>query len=514
MDTHAMVFDNRAARVPTHQCQRSRQATDNKEINMTFTSEIASLVESQSVVFTELADTIWDHPQLAWNEFDAVQQQIKLAEKYGFQVTRNLAGIPTAFYAEFGESGPVIAFLGEYDSLAGLSQQSGAATPIADPANTSSNGQGCGHHLLGAGSLLAAVATASYLDEKGINGRVRYYGCPAEESGSGKTFMVKAGAFDNVDAAVTWHPDTTLRTRQGLINATMDVYFTFHGIAAHASSAHNGRSALDAVELMNVGVNFLREHMTESCRVHYAITDAGGRSSNVVQAQATVYYTVRARTVAETRELYTRVVKIAEGAALMTETTLDIEFDGGSAEVLPNEILETALHRHAESFGGVPFDEHDQQTARMFTALAPVADVASVKQSVGIPADDPRSLHDEVPPLDAASPRPRSFGSSDVGDVSWVTPTVQLWAAPCLSFGAPAHSWLWVAQGKLPAAHKGMVYAAKVMAATAADLFTDPALLARARAEFTAATEHAPYDCPIPDGVVPPPARPGQHPIS
>jgi aminobenzoyl-glutamate utilization protein B len=470
-------------------------------------SELEGLVESEAAAFTELADAIWDCPEMSWAEFDAVQRHIGLAEKYRFRVKHNLANIPTAFCAEFGQGGPVIAFLGEYDSLTGLSQQSGANTPIPDPANTSGNGQGCAHHLLGAGSLLAAVTTAAYLHEHGISGRVRYYGCPAEESGSGKTFMVREGALNDVDAAVTWHPGTELTARQWLALATMDVYFTFRGVAAHAADAPEaGRSALDAVELMNVGVNFLREHMTDSCRVHYAITDAGGTSPNVVQARATAFYTVRAKTVAETRELYDRVVKIAQGAALMTETSLEIEFDGGSAPILPNDVLEQALQRRAESFGSVPFDAEDQATARKFTDILSAAKLASAKQSLGLSPDDPRSLHDELLGFDPATPRSQPTGSSDVGDVSWVTPTVQL-TSPCISIGAPPHSWLWVAQGKLPAAHKGMVHAAKIMAATATDLFTNPDLLRRARSEFNATTEQSPYDSPIPGDVLPPPTR-------
>lgn len=469
--------------------------------------KVEALVESQSAAFTRLADEIWDCPQLSWVEFDAVQRHITLAEKYGFKVTRNLANIPTAFCAEVGEAGPVLAFLGEYDALAGLSQKANADNQAPNPDNTNGNGQGCGHHLLGAGALLAAVTTAAYLKEHNLPGRVRYYGCPAEEAGSGKTFMVREGAFNDVDAAVTWHPDTLLTARQLLALATMDVYFTFNGVAAHAAEAPEaGRSALDAVELMNVGVNFLREHMAPSCRVHYAITDAGGTSPNVVQAQATVYYTVRAKTVAETRQLYKRVVKIAEGAALMTETRLHVEFDGGSANILPNKVLEETLHRHAESFGGVPFDELDQATAAKFTSALPAAKLALAKQELGMTAEDPRSLHNDLLPIDPGVPRSDATSSTDVGDVSWVTPTVQL-LAPCMSLGAPAHSWLWVAQGKLPAAHKGMVHAAKIMAATAAELFSHHELLARVRHEFIQVVESTPYDCPIDGEISPPPAR-------
>lgn len=474
---------------------------------MGVTNEISAFVDKHAQVFTELSDAIWDNPQLRWAEFDAVERQVALAEKHNFQITRNVAGIPTAFSAEYGSGGPVIAFLGEYDALAGLSQASGVAERVPAPGNTSGNGQGCGHHLLGTGSLLAAVSTAEYLRTHGIPGRVRYYGCPAEEAAAGKSFMVKGGAFDDVDAAVTWHPASATATRQVLTLAYTQVYFHYTGVASHAGmSPHLGRSALDAVELLNVGVNFLREHMADTSRIHYAITDAGGASPNVVQPQASAYYIVRATTVAAMQELYGRVVKIAEGAALMTGTQLSIEFDGASAEVLPNDVLEAALHRHVEILGGTPFDEDDQARAQEFLALYPQAEVASDRACSGLAADDAKALHDAVPPLEVSRPRPQMTGSSDVGDVSWVTPTVQIMGA-CAPFGTPFHSWQMVAQGKLPAAHKGMIHSAKAIAATTAELFTNPELLDRAKAEFQQITSRTPYLCPIPDEVLAPPIR-------
>ncbi|MBA8815878.1 amidohydrolase, partial [Microbacterium halimionae] len=252
---------------------------------MNDTTPIAEIVAEIGARFTRLSDEIWSDPHLRWQEHASVEKQIEVAAEFGFQVQRNVAGIPTAFWAEKGEAGPLIAVLGEFDALAGMSQQAGAleATPNPDTANT--NGHGCGHNLLGSGSLLAAVAAARYLELNGLPGRVRYYGCPAEEAAAGKTFMVKGGAFDGIDAAVSWHPGSVMSTRQVLSLAYTQVYFRFTGVAAHAGSApHLGRSALDAVELLNVGANFLREHMPDSARVHYAITDAGGTSPNVVQA--------------------------------------------------------------------------------------------------------------------------------------------------------------------------------------------------------------------------------------
>lgn len=275
----------------------------------------------------------------------------------------DVGGIPTAFAAEKGTDGPVLAFLGEYDAPAGLSQESGAADCRPDPHNTTGHGHGCGHHMLGAGSLLAAVALARHLAEHGLPGRVCYYGCPAEEAAAGKTFMVAAGAFDDVDAALTWHPTGgggTMSTQTRTL-AYVQAWFRFSGVASHAGVfPHLGRSALDAAELMNVGVNFLREHMPDSARIHYAFTDAGGASPNVVPATAEVYYLVRAETVSQMQELYDRVIDVAKGAALMTSTTVDIQLDGASAEILPNRVLEEALHATLVEMGGVPFDQDDQ----------------------------------------------------------------------------------------------------------------------------------------------------------
>lgn len=474
---------------------------------MSVVTDIASIVDRRTPEFVALSDAIWDHPQLRWTEHDAVERQIAVAEARGGRVTREIGGIPTAFCAEWGSEGPVIAFLGEYDALAGLSQESGRPECTPDPANPTGPGQGCGHHLLGAGSLLAAVSAAQYLAEQDLPGRVRYYGCPAEEAAAGKSFMVKAGAFEDVDAAMTWHPNSHTATRQTRTLAYAQLYFRFRGIASHAGAApHLGRSALDAAELLNIGVNFLREHMPDTARIHYAFTDAGGESPNVVQERASIYYVVRAETVAEMRELCERVSKVAEGAALMTETQLSIEFDGASAEILPNEVLEAALHRTVEELGPVPFDADDEETARAFADTYNAKQLAEERLKAGLPRDDTRALADVVPPMDIAQPRPILTGSTDVGDVSWVTPTVQILTS-CLSMGTALHSWQFVAQGKLPAAHKGMAYSAKAIAGTALELFEDPDLLARARDEFDKTVAVTPYDCPIPDDVTAPPLR-------
>lgn len=474
--------------------------------------ELSQRVAAAAPEFTAMADAIWDDPEMRWEEFRAQDKHQAAARAHGFSVTEKVGGIPTAFSAERGTGGPVIAFLGEYDALADISQEAGSPQRTPDPANISGNGHGCHHHLLGSGALLAASVTADYFEAAGIQARVRYYGCPAEEAAAGKTFMVKAGAFGDVDAAVTWHPTTMTSSRQSLTLSYSQVYFHFTGLAAHAGAMpHLGRSALDAVELMNVGVNFLREHMPDTARVHYAITDTGGRSPNVVQAHASVYYVIRADDTRQMRDLQERVENIARGAALMTETDLEIEFDGACAEVLPNEVLERTLEDVLQQLGPVGFDATDQLAATEFAVGLDEREIAGSKRRVGWDPRDGRALHDDLAPYQPEQPRPQMTGSTDVGDVSWVVPTVQISSATA-ALGTPFHAWQTVAQGKMPAAHKGMIHAATSMAATAAAIVTNPGVLAAAKQEHTDIIALTPYLEPIPDGVVAPPLRVDAHP--
>lgn len=469
-------------------------------------NDIVVFIDEHRDTFTAISDQLWNNPEMSWREHDAVESQIAIAEQAGMRITRNVGGLPTAFYAEAGMGGPVVAILGEYDALAGLSQASGVAAPQPDPNNSNGNGHGCGHHLFGSGSLLAALAAAEHLASRKLPGRVRYYGCPAEESGGGKGFMVKAGAFDDVDAAVTWHPAASTGVLQLGSVACLQTKFHFTGIAAHAgNSPHLGRSALDAVELMNVGANFLREHMPLDCRIHYAITDAGGASPNVVQAKSTVLYLVRATTTTEAQGLLTRVIDVARGAALMTGTQVEIEFEGGMAELLPNVMMENVMDSVWERLGPVPFDDADRVAAQAFRDTLNDAEVAAARAENGIPLSQKSPLHEAVKRI-SDGPRGIMGGSTDVGDVSWAVPTVQSVVA-CVAIGTPAHTWQLVAQGKLPAAHKGLIHAAKVMALSAATLLTDEAVLFEAKAEFAERLAQQPYVCPIPDGVVAPPLR-------
>ena len=460
-------------------------------------------VEEQAGLFTALADKIWDNPELSLKEFKATELYCKALRELGFQVTEKLCNIDTAFCGSFGQGKPVIGILAEYDALSGLSQQAGASCP--DPVSPGGSGHGCGHNLLGAGSLAAAAAVKHYLEKTGKPGTVIFYGCPGEEGGSGKAYMAREGLWKELDAALCWHPGDTNQVTTGTNNSCIQVLYKFSGVAAHAAGdPYNGRSALDAVELMNIGVQFLREHMTEDCRIHYAITDAGGVSPNVVQAKASVLYMVRANKVADSVKLQARVDDIARGAALMTGTGFERVFIDGTAELLPNFTLEKALYQNFSEVGVPRYTEEELQFAACLKATYPKAnhlpgtgakfDPEIAKQVKALTENGEKPMNDFLMPLYSGT----GFmpGSTDVGDVSWLTPTAQFNAVTIPS-GTPGHSWQTVSCGRTSLAHKGMLYAAKVLAASVSELMTDEVLLAKARAEF-AVTAAQGYDCPIP----------------
>ncbi|CAN7656084.1 M20 family metallopeptidase [Rhizobium rhizogenes] len=463
-------------------------------------SEIWDVVEAKRQAFFDLSDRIWGIPETNYEEFRSAAEHERLLEQEGFRVHRNIAGLPTAVMGEAGEGGPVIAILGEFDALPGLSQEAGIAEER--PIVAGGNGHGCGHNLLGSGSMLAAAAVKDYLAANGLKGRVRYYGCPAEEGGSSKGFMVRAGVFDDVDIAISWHPAAFAGVNNPISLACNEINFHFSGRASHASATpHLGRSALDAVELMNVGVNYMREHMPSTARVHYAVTDTGGNAPNVVQARATVRYLVRARTLPELLTLVARVKKVAEGAALMTETTVRSEIISGDANLVGNTPLEELMFANLERLGPPAYDSTDEETARKFQETFSTEDIAASYGRFGLKPKKGQGLCDLVFPLGAGDGT--LVGSTDVGTVSWVVPTVQMRGAT-YAIGTPGHSWQLVAQGKLPAAHKGMEHAAKIMASTALDLLLDPARIEAAKADHKARLEDTPFVNPIPDDVEPP----------
>lgn len=462
--------------------------------------EIWDLVEGKREPFEGLADRVFDTPELNFTEVRSAAEHVAMLKAEGFRVVEGVAGIPTAVYGESGRGGPLIAILGEYDALPGLSQEPGVAEHRPLPGK--GHGHGCGHNLLGSASLLAATAVKDYLATRGLPGRVRYYGCPAEEGGSGKTFMVRAGAFEGVDAAICWHPNAFSGVSPAASLACMETDFTFLGRSAHAAAApHLGRSALDAVELMNVGINYMREHMPSSARVHYAILDAGGIAPNVVQAKAVVRYLVRARDLDTMRGLFDRVVKVAQGAALMTETTVSHRVLSADANLIGNGPLEEVMRRAYERLGAPRFDDADRAFAAQIQRTLTEAEIATAYARAGQSPRADTPLCDWV--VDIKEWVTESVGSTDVGTVSWVVPTVQALGAT-YAIGTPGHSWQLTAQGKMPAAHTGMVHVAKVMAATAVELFDATDILERARADHRARVGDKAFVSPIPPEVDPP----------
>ncbi|MCX8135070.1 MAG: M20 family metallopeptidase [Roseococcus sp.] len=456
------------------------------------------LVDEKAQPAIELSDRVWGMPELAYAETRSAAEHIAYLLREGFRVTQNLAGIPTAMMGEAGEGGPVIAFLGEFDALPGLSNEAGVAEHRPIPGE--SNGHACGHNLLGAGSLLAAAALKAWLEAEGIQARVRYYGCPAEEGGAAKGFMARAGLFDDVDVAISWHPSAFAGVNEPLSLANTRIDFTFTGRASHAAaSPHLGRSALDAVELMSVGVNYLREHIPQESRIHYAYLDAGGVAPNVVQARAKVRYLIRAADVTALNALVPRVRDIAQGAALMTGTTVEARVISAVSNLLGNAVLERVMQDNLDRLGPPPFDAEDRRTAAQFQATLSEEDIASAFRKVGLPRDESPLTHRVVP---LESKRAPMIGSTDLGDVSWVVPTVQARGATH-AIGTPLHSWQATAQGKLPYAHKGMVHVAKVMAGTAVELLRRPELIAAAKAEHRERSGGR-YVCPLPEEASPP----------
>jgi aminobenzoyl-glutamate utilization protein B len=461
--------------------------------------QIWRLVDDRRAPYAALSDRVWGMPELCYNEHRSVAEHVAMLEREGFRITRNVAEIPTAVMGEAGEGGPVIAILGEYDALPGLSQEANIAEP--KPVKDYSEGHGCGHNLLGSASLLAAAAVKDWLAANNLPGRVRYYGCPAEEGGAAKGFMVRAGAFDDVDIAISWHPAAFSGVNEPSSLANTRIDFTFAGRAAHAAaSPHLGRSALDAVELMSVGVNYMREHMPSDARIHYAYLDAGGIAPNVVQARARVRYLIRARNLHELNPLVARVRKVADGAALMTETTVTSQVVSAVSNLLGNTPLEAAMHANFERLGPPPFTAEDRAFAAEIQKTLREEDIVAAYRRHGLTPQEGVPLCDAVIPL--GSKGAGMVGSTDVGDVSWKVPTVQARGAT-YAIGTPGHSWQVVAQGKTEAAHTGMVHVAKIMAGTAVDAILSPDLIAKAKADHQARTGGKPYQSPLP-----PDARP------
>ncbi len=476
---------------------------DNKENAIGF-------IESKKALIDDTADMIWEFAELSLREYRSCEIYCERLRNEGFEVKEGICNIPTAFSASFGEGRPVLGILAEYDALSGLSQEGGEV--IKRECTPGGNGHGCGHNLLGAGSMAAALGVKNYLEKTGHSGTVILYGCPGEEGVASKAFMARDGVWKGLDAALTWHPADCNEVVTGSSNSCIQVQYTFHGIASHASGApEKGRSALDAVELMNIGVQFLREHMGDKARIHYAITDAGGVSPNVVQPRAQVLYMVRSNHVSEAVELQKRVDKIAEGAALMTETTYDRKFVDGLSDTVTNRTLEKVAYQNFEELGVPEYTEDELKFAKELAMT-----YEGNLEAPGIGSDFDAEYKEEALALrdkySKGAPGMNGFllphftkdafepGSTDVGDVSWQCPTVQVhvaaWPNAC-----PGHSWQNVSSDRTDIGHKAALHAGKILCATAIDLIEDDELIKKAKEEFEKRTAEG-YVCPIPEDAV------------
>lgn len=455
----------------------------------------------------DISNKIWEFAEVGFQEFKSTNLLIKTLKEEGFSVEKNVAGMPTAFYASYGNKKPVIAILGEYDALPGLSQ---IAEPIKKPLKEGAPGHGCGHNLLGTGSLGAVLAVKNAIIAGDADGTIRYYGCPAEEKFNSKGYMIKAGAFKDVDITLTWHPAFMNALTDVSLLAINYVKFRFHGRTAHAAfDPQNGRSALDAVELMNIGVNFMREHMIPEARIHYVITN-GGKAPNVVPDEAEGYYFIRAPERHSVEKLYKRVIKIAEGAALMTETEMEIDFLGGTYSPLRNDVIGAVILSKMKKVGSPKFDEKDREFAEKlkktsppgsmdaFTSLIPPNFQKMAQQIFSQPLNTII-----IPGIGKGKIMP---GSSDVSDVSRVMPLGEF-VTTCQIMGSPQHSWQNVCTSGMSIGHKGMLTAAKILALSAIEIMSNLELVDRAKLEFEEATKDSPYKSPFPEGFKPPVAK-------
>ena len=457
-------------------------------------------VEQRKETLTGLADKVWGFAEAGFQELKSSEAIADCLRKEGFKVTLGVAGMPSAIVAEYGASGPVVGFLGEYDALPNLSQKIKAEK---DPAVNGAPGHGCGHNLLGVGALGGALVVKDAIESGQVKGRVKYFGCPAEELLAGKVFMVRDGCFEGVDCVFTWHPFSRNGVWGSACTAMNSAKFHFHGRTAHAAAdPFNGRSALDAVEIMNVSVNYLREHVIPDVRIHYVITNGGGEP-NVVPAEATAWYYVRAPRRHQVDDTFERVVKCAEGAALATGTTMDIEFLSGCYNVISNPVLEKVLLEKLQKIDPPAFTEADQAFAKDILKTIPERyqkEKKELKENFGIDIGD-KVLCDFVLPevIDRGKPTP---GSTDVGDVSYVTPTAQLMAVGG-PFGSPTHSWQFTATAGMNIGHQGMLMAAQALGLAGVEMLERPELIEEARKAFKEQLGDEVYVSPLPQGLQP-----------
>lgn len=474
---------------------------------MDMTQKAKALVAPLEDKAISLAAEIHKYAELNFREIKSSEALAAALKAEGFDVVSHAYGINTAFVAtySYGKAGPCIGYLGEYDALSSLSQK--AALAQKQPVVEGGSGHGCGHNLLGAGSFAAAVALKNYIQANKINACVKYFGCPAEEDGGGKTHMAKAGAFSELDAAFTWHPSSSSHVMGTGSLAVTGILYKFSGIAAHAAATpHVGRSALDAAELMSVGCNYLREHIIPQARIHYAYRDVGGTAPNVVQASASVHYYVRAPHVDDMLSIAKRVDAVARGAAMMSGTTLEIQVIDGVSDYLPNRALSELLAACMNEVGAPEFDAKDialgQQFADTLSNSERIENMHSDCENIGCDMDyfKDKLFDDKTAPLlfDLHTAQP---GSTDVGDVSYCVPTAQCNYA-CEVIGTGGHSWQLTAQAGSSIGYKGMIKAAQALCLAGIKVISSPDILVQAQKELA---HNAPngYICPMPDGVKP-----------
>ncbi|MCI0338035.1 MAG: amidohydrolase [Acidobacteria bacterium] len=449
--------------------------------------EAISSIEKHKAELISLSDQIWAFAETALRETRSARLLADYAEKQGFKVERGVAGMPTAFIATYGEGRPIIGILGEYDALPGISQK---ALPVKEAFLPGGAGHGCGHNLFGAGSLGAAVAIKELIAAGKLKGTIRFYGTPAEESVGGKIYMARDGLFNDLDVCLAWHPEDKTKADTDSSQAIVDFIVEFKGKAAHAAyDPWNGRSAVDGLESFTHGLNMLREHVKPSVRIHYAILK-GGDVPNVVPEYARLWCWVRDSKRAGMEEVFERVRKIAEGAALIAGVESKVTVQGGDYEMLVNMAGARLLHSNLTWLGPIKYTAEEQEFAR------------AIQRATGV---EVKGLNGEIQPLKEQPPDPPG-GSTDVADVSWIVPVLhfQVTTAP---EGAPWHAWPVVAAGGMSIGHKGLIHAAKTLAATMVDLFEDAKLRETIRIEFKEKTKGHVYKPYIPNG---PPPLPGQ----
>ena len=466
-------------------------------------AELLQHLENKYDQMAAVSAAVWSTPELGFKEFESIKPLVNTLEAEGFAVEIGVAEVPTAFVGTWGEGKPVIGFLGEFDALPGLSQVAGQVKHEAIVEG--GNGHGCGHNALGTGCLAAAIGLKDYLKANNLKGTVKYFGCPGEETGSGKVFMAREGVFDDTDIALAWHPSDHNEVVSCSSLADTNYYFKFKGKPAHAAACPElGRSALDACELTNVGVNYLREHMIDQARIHYAYVNAGCSAPNVVHDEAIINYEIRAPKIEDAVALAKRVIKVAQGAALMTETELEIIEKESMCNVIPVESLDKLMYESMIEVGAPKFTDEDYAFAQGFrvglTEEEKCGDYLKSKKALGVKNFEQaqelskKGLADQFLPF-KYDPDYIMSGSTDVGDVSYVTPTSTVHIASW-SLGVQAHTKESTAQSNSPICHKGLLCAGKIMALTAVKLVEDPSLVSKIQAEHKVLVPNG-YVCPI-----------------